>query len=331
MSGKMKRRDFLRHAIAFGAVAASVPVLARVALADGRDARPARSNDEIRESTSTDGDRGPARSLRIGGWPVRVDGPSGAPPILLLHGWPDDLTLWDALVAELAPRYRCVRLTWPGFAADADLALPTLAEINAGITAVLNETVGDTPVTLIAHDWGCAFGYHYAMTNPRRVARVVGMDIGDARSPEHERSQSKLAKVGVVTYQWPLQYAFSQARAGHVELADAMARSVARLVGVAGDPTRVRARMGWPYWRRFNGDLDGLLGMVPSAQMPMLFLYGKRKPFNFHSEAWAKRVAATPGCEVHELDGGHWVMLGSTRAETNGHVLRWLAGKALPG
>ena len=319
-----KRRRFLKNAIAVGATVTCAPVFRCARAANAQSGKPSPSNGGSGEATGFAGDRTSSSKLTALGWPIQIDGPAEAPPILLLHGWPDDLTLWDTLVAELAPRYRCIRLTWPGFAADASLVLPTFAEINSGIGTVLDQTVGHKAVTLIAHDWGCAFGYHYAMTHPERVARVVGMDIGDARSPEHERSLSTIARLGVVAYQWPLQYAFSQARAGRVSMGDAMARSVARLVGVPGDPTRVRARMGWPYWLRFNGGLEGMRGLLPSAQMPMLFLYGRRKPFNFHSETWAKQVAAIPGCEVHGLDGGHWVMLGATQEETQRIVLRWL-------
>ena len=323
----LKRRQFLKGAIAFHLIIAGVTALKCAWAANAQVGKVSLSTGKVVGPLGAVGEKSAESKSPVPDWPIRIDGPIEAPPILLLHGWPDDLTLWDALVAELVPRYRCIRVTWPGFAADASLVLPTLSEINDGVGAVLDRAVGRKAVTLIAHDWGCAFGYHFAMTNPGRVARVVGMDIGDARSPEHEQSLSMFARLGVLSYQWPLQYAFSLARGGREDMADAVARSVARLVGVAGDPVRVRARMGWPYWLRFNGGLDGLRVIVPSAEMPMLFLYGRRKPFNFHSEVWAKQVAALPGCEVHGLDGGHWVMLGPTQGETHRIVLRWLAGE----
>ena len=39
----------------------------------------------------------------------------GSETILMLHGWPDTLALWDGTVDALQAHYRCVRLTLPGF------------------------------------------------------------------------------------------------------------------------------------------------------------------------------------------------------------------------
>ena len=40
--------------------------------------------------------------------------PSSGPTLLFVQGWPDNLTLWDELVAALRDRYRCVRVNLPG-------------------------------------------------------------------------------------------------------------------------------------------------------------------------------------------------------------------------
>jgi len=41
----------------------------------------------------------------------------------------------------------------------------------------------------------------------------------------------------------------------------------------------------------------------------MLYLYGQRKPFMFHSPAWIDALARRPGSRVVGLRTGHWVML----------------------
>jgi pimeloyl-ACP methyl ester carboxylesterase len=48
--------------------------------------------------------------------------------------------------------------------------------------------------------------------------------------------------------------------------------------------------------------------------MPLLFVYGERKPFMFHSQAWLERVAAMPGSAVQGLPCGHWVMISRPEA-----------------
>ncbi len=45
---------------------------------------------------------------------IHLDG-TGPSTVLMLHGWPDTHRLWDATVAALQDRHRCVRFTLPGF------------------------------------------------------------------------------------------------------------------------------------------------------------------------------------------------------------------------
>lgn len=58
-------------------------------------------------------------------------------------------------------------------------------------------------------------------------------------------------------------------------------------------------------------------------QVPMLYVFGERKPFMFHSSAWVERVAAGPGNRVVGLPSGHWIMV-ERRAEFNAAPLAWL-------
>jgi cis-3-alkyl-4-acyloxetan-2-one decarboxylase len=56
---------------------------------------------------------------------------------------------------------------------------------------------------------------------------------------------------------------------------------------------------------------------------PMLFLYGEKKPFMFHSHAWADELAAKPGNRVIAFPTGHWIMV-SRRQAFNQALLDWL-------
>ena len=38
-----------------------------------------------------------------------VEGPANAPPLLFCHALGTDLTLWDAILPALSPRFRCIR------------------------------------------------------------------------------------------------------------------------------------------------------------------------------------------------------------------------------
>jgi cis-3-alkyl-4-acyloxetan-2-one decarboxylase len=151
------------------------------------------------------------------------------------------------------------------------------------------------------------------------------MDIGDAGSRDHVRSLSLLSKLGVLAYQRRLAHAFRKAQKGQIEAADASARSVAKWVKVSGDQERVRAGMGWPYEQARVGAFKAARAYQFSSARPFLFLYGTRKPFMFHSSAWVAKVNATPGCQAHALDGGHWFMRGATQDRCQALVRDWLA------
>ena len=57
------------------------------------------------------------RTVDIGGLDVfyREAGPSDAPAVLLLHGFPSSSRMWQPLIDQLADRYRMVAPDYPGF------------------------------------------------------------------------------------------------------------------------------------------------------------------------------------------------------------------------
>ena len=61
--------------------------------------------------------------------------------------------------------------------------------------------------------------------------------------------------------------------------------------------------------------------------VPMFFVYGRRKPFLFHSPAWADALAAQPGNQVLALETGHWVMSQQPQ-QFNQAVEAWLSSAA---
>jgi pimeloyl-ACP methyl ester carboxylesterase len=75
-------------------------------------------------------------------------------------------------------------------------------------------------------------------------------------------------------------------------------------------------------WLGVAGGISGVAVFKP--QVPMLFMYGERKPIMFHSRAWAERVAAQAGNRVIAFRTGHWIMV-QQPAQFNAALLDWLA------
>src|SRR6185437_7978277 len=108
-------------------------------------------------------------SLQIDGIDVFVEG-DGDESIVMIHGWPDTYRLWDAQVAFFRDRYRCVRFTLPGFDIDKPRRAFTLAETLSIVGHIVDRESAGRRVILMLHDWGCAFGYQFAMLDPSRVS-----------------------------------------------------------------------------------------------------------------------------------------------------------------
>ena len=255
--------------------------------------------------------------MQVGGVDVLIEG-RGSRSIVMIHGWPDTHRLWDPQVELLRERYRCVRFTLPGFEAP---RTPSLDELVETIRRVIAEACPGERVTLLLHDWGCVFGYQFALRHPELVERVIGVDVGDGGS------RANLAELGVKGRLLVLAYQLWLATAWRIggSLGDRMARSAARVLHVPLEPGRIFAHMGYPYAMRWFGVAGGLRrAKVFHPQVPMLFIYGERKPFMFHSTAWAKELGAKPGSRVLGLPTGHWVMVGRRR-EFNEALASWLA------
>jgi cis-3-alkyl-4-acyloxetan-2-one decarboxylase len=265
------------------------------------------------------------RRLNVQGLDVTLDGEG--PVVVMLHGWPDSPALWDDTVAGLRDGYCCVRFALPGF----DLSQPprpvSVDEMCALVGAVVDTVSPTEPVTLLLHDWGCFFGYEYAARHTHRVARVVGVDIGDTNSGAYLKSLKFKEKCLIAGYQLWLAMAW---KLGGLwpGLANRMTRFMAHIMGCRTAPEHIGWQMNYPYAMQWFGSLGGLRGVARVAQvlgpqLPTLFFFGKRKPFMFHSLRWLVALGTTQGCGVQGVDAGHWLMR-QKPALFNASVRTWL-------
>ncbi|WP_280262512.1 alpha/beta fold hydrolase [Nocardia wallacei] len=112
-------------------------------------------------------------------------GRSPGPPVVLVHGWPDDPSCWDRVAPALAADgYRCLlpclRGTSPTTFRDEDT--PRSGQIGA-LAADLADFLAAldlTDVLLVGHDWGARAGYAVAALFPERVRGLVAMSAGYA-------------------------------------------------------------------------------------------------------------------------------------------------------
>ncbi|KVZ45094.1 alpha/beta fold hydrolase [Burkholderia ubonensis] len=106
---------------------------------------------------------------------VYTSGSRRAPPVILVHGYPDSARVWEPIRARLAKRYRVIAYDVRGAgASDAPRrrADYTLARLADDPKAVADATCGGRPFHLVGHDWGSIQCWE-AVTDPALRGRIA--------------------------------------------------------------------------------------------------------------------------------------------------------------
>jgi pimeloyl-ACP methyl ester carboxylesterase len=102
--------------------------------------------------------------------PLRYRDAGRGPPVLLVHGWPLDLTMYDALAATLVDAFRVVRWDRRGFGGSA--GVPSLSEDAADALRLLDR-LGIGRTALLGTSQGCRVALAVAEAAPRRIDALV--------------------------------------------------------------------------------------------------------------------------------------------------------------
>jgi len=103
------------------------------------------------------------------------------PVVLLVHGFPDDHTVWRNQIPALVDAgYRVIALDTRGCGEseikprESDY---TIDKLVADLVALL-DALGIAKVRLVGHDWGALQGWCFAMQHAKRVDRYIAMSVG---------------------------------------------------------------------------------------------------------------------------------------------------------
>lgn len=260
-----------------------------------------------------------SKELVVDGIEIHVEG-EGTETIVMIHGWPDTYRVWDAQVAELRHKYRCVRFTLPGFDIRKPRRSYSLDATMRVLLHIVNSVSQKQKVILMLHDWGCVFGYEFFMRNKSLVSAIIGVDIGDAQSRATRRSRSVGQKMMVSGYQSTLALAWAMGG----PLGNTLTKTMARLLGAPSPREYISSGMNYPYYILTAGAAGSYNSLVPFVpRVPMLFIYGTHKPFMFHSPQWTENLAAKQGCKVVAMETDHWPMIRQPE-RFNDIVIGWL-------
>jgi pimeloyl-ACP methyl ester carboxylesterase len=123
----------------------------------------------------------------------REAGPSAAPVVILLHGFPASSFMYRELIPRLADRYRVVAPDLPGFGfteVPKRRAYAYTFDSLARTMAAFTDALGLQRYALYVFDYGAPTGFRLAMAHPDRVTAVVSQNgnayeegLGDAWAP----------------------------------------------------------------------------------------------------------------------------------------------------
>ncbi len=104
-------------------------------------------------------------------------GDPGAPPVLLVHGFPQHWYTWRHLLPGLAGEYRLICLDMPGFGwSQASSGGYGTDRRAADLVAVL-DALGLERVRLLAHDWGAWAGFLACARSPERFSHFLALNM----------------------------------------------------------------------------------------------------------------------------------------------------------
>lgn len=119
------------------------------------------------------------REIRVDGTTLHVAelGPDDAPPVLLVHGWPQNWWCWSRVAPLLADDFRCVIPDLPGLGwSSAPSDGFGKGELADTLLALLDE-LGIERVRYVGHDWGAFLGFLIGFRKPERLSHLFALAI----------------------------------------------------------------------------------------------------------------------------------------------------------
>ena len=250
--------------------------------------------------TSTDG-------VRLA---VHESGNPDGPVVVAVHGYPDNHAVWDGVAAELGGEFRVVTYDVRGAGASEK---PTgrsayrIARLGDDLAAVLDAVSPDTPVHLLAHDWG-SMQLWAPLSESRFAGRVATFTSISGPSLDHvgawlrdrHHLGASLRQLLASTY----MLAFQVPRLPEAVLRRA---PIERVTGHTFVRSEADKTFGINLYRA------NVLGRVcrprpPRLSVPVLVLAPVDDPYSLLRTAIEAPVPYVEDLTVEQVPGGHWVI-----------------------
>jgi len=250
-----------------------------------------------------------------------VYGPEDGEPLMLVHGFPDDRTTWDAMIPDLAKDHRVVVPDLRGYGeSPAPEDGYDIDDIGGDLVHLADHLGWDT-FHLVGHDWGAATGWWVAMHHGDRLRTLTVLDVGHpmaweqfwAASAEQRRVRRPFRAfvvpgaagflASVAAKQPDRLWRANTIRPGAVS--DEAIAHLQETFATAEDwasPLRYYKQLYRPFATRFATMKD-----VPKVTVPTLVLWGRHDGFVLAEGAPLSCGWVAARCETTVFEeAGHW-------------------------
>jgi pimeloyl-ACP methyl ester carboxylesterase len=247
------------------------------------------------------------------------------PDVLLVHGFPDDRSVWRKQIPTLvAVGYRVIAPDTRGCGeseAPRDRRAYRIQEHVADLAGVL-DALGVDKVKLVGHDWGAALCWQFCFAHPERVERYAALSVGHPNAYAKGPLEQKLKSWYVLAFQVPglTEWALRAGRWWMVRALTAHAEA-AHWVTRLARPGRLTAALN--YYRANLGII--LPRNYPPITMPVLGVHSSGDRFLAERQMLdTARYVKGPWRFAGVAGASHWLQLDAPE-RVNALLLEFLA------
>lgn len=242
-------------------------------------------------------------------------------PLVLVHGFPLDHSMWNAQLEALEPHARVIAVDLPGFGASDSIAGErSMAEFADDVAGVLDALGVDEPIVFCGLSMGGYVGFEFFRRHRARLRALVLCDTrAAADAPEAAENRRKMADIvlqrgsGIAVETMEPRLVCDATRRNRPEVVAAL-RSV---MGATAPSSIAAAQLGMAV----RGDSTELLATI---DVPCLYVVGDQDVIST-AEEMQEMASATPGAEYSLIrDSGHMAPMEQPEA-FNAALLGFLA------
>lgn len=232
---------------------------------------------------------------------VAVAGPDEAPPVILLHGFPESHRTWRGVAPLLEDSFRLIMPDQRGFAgSDRPLDVDEYeTDKLIGDIFALAEALGVERFALVGHDWGGAIAWPAAMRNDPRLTKLAIVNAphplifqksliedADQRAASQYINWFRVPGAEKAIEAMGFEAFFQKTFMSHVELASVSEEEKQQYIAEWSQPGGMLPMLNWyratklivPPPGATVAEPDFLLRAFPKIHVPTLVVWGLKDP-----------------------------------------------------